>query len=624
MVQRSGAGERLELVLTGWGRLGEALASHEGGEVRVFGGIPGEVVVAEVIRRRHDYVSATVVDVLEASPYRVAPPCPHFGACTGCQWEHVEYEHQIDLKRQTVVDALDRAGGFGSPAVSPTLPSPQRYGYRNHARFTVGRRKGELGFVNRDSRRFVLIDHCMLMDPWINSALEGLQGKCRETSQLSIRYGVNTGDFLVQPALKNEGVEMPTGQKHYMESIGGREFRIASPSFFQVNTRQAECMAELVKEELMLSGTETVVDAYAGVGSFAILLAPHAGKVIAIEESTSAVDDATANAEGVSGIEFLRGKTEDVLAQIDERPYAVVLDPPRAGCHPEALEALVRLAPDRVVYVSCEPETLARDLKTLLEGPFRLEKLLPIDMFPQTHHVECLATLSRIGSGAEKGTHRVSQGRTPVAEVVLASTSPRRRELMERSGIRFRVETPNVSEAPTMDETPRETAERLALAKALNVAKGLSERLVVGADSLVVCDGEALGKPADYAEATEMLRRLRGREHQVVTGVAVADAGTGRQRVVSRQSSVTMRAYSDEEIDAYVSSGEPMDKAGAYAVQDVGFHPAERVNGCYNNVVGLPLCSVVDLLKDAGYEDATGDVLRIPPECSACDPTSSS
>ena len=398
MVQQNTKAERLRLTVEGWGRLGEGSARHDGQEVVVFGGIPGEEVVAEVVKRRRDYIAARVVEVLSPSPHRVEPPCPYFGACTGCQWQHVEYGHQLEVKRKMVADALTSVGGFDSPPVSATVESPERYGYRNHARFTVGRKYGDLGFVNRESRRFVPVSECLLMHPWINGSLEQLRGKCTETSQLSLRYGVNTGDYVIQPSLKSRDVPLPSGQRHYVESLGGKEFRVAASSFFQVNTRQAATLVELVKEGLQLSGEELLVDAYAGVGTFAILLAPYAGRVVAIEESASAVQDAMFNAGGVDRIQFLEGKAEEVLANLEQRPDALILDPPRVGCNREALEAVVRLGPRRVVYVSCDPETLARDLKVLCEGPFRLERVQPVDMFPQTHHVECVATLSREGA----------------------------------------------------------------------------------------------------------------------------------------------------------------------------------------------------------------------------------
>lgn len=619
MTLHDGKGERFRLFLEGWGKTGETLAHHEGQQVQVFGGMPGEEVLVQEIRHRPGYIAAQVIEVLTSSPYRVSPPCPYFGPCTGCQWQHIDYQHQLRLKRQMVLDALGAVDGFDPSLVRDTLHAPEEYGYRNHARFTVGRRKGELGFVNRETRRFIPVQKCLLMHSWINEALAQLQGRCSETSQLSLRYGMATGDFLIQPKLANQEVPLPSGQKHYRELLDGKAFRIASSSFFQVNTRQAERMVELVKEGLALSGKEVVVDAYAGVGTFAISLAPHAAEVIAIEESTSAVKDAVSNAEGVDGVRFLVGKTEDVLADIEDRPHGVVLDPPRAGCQQRALDALLRLAPRRVVYVSCDPETLARDLEILCRETFRLERVQPIDMFPQTHHVECIATLSFREHISPDGNIRSLGMKTPHVDerrIVLASTSPRRRELMSSLGLEVEVTPPSVSETVEVGEGPDEMVKRLALSKAGSVARSLERGLVVGADTVVVLDDQVLGKPADPEQAREMLRRLRGRQHRVLTGVAVADASSSRVHVSSQVSTVTMREYSEGEIDSYVASGEPMDKAGAYGVQDPAFRPVERLEGCYANVVGLPVCLLVELLEGAGIGFDHG--VRVPDGCSQC------
>ena len=203
-------------------------------------------------------------------------------------------------------------------------------------------------------------------------------------------------------------------------------------------------------------------------------------------------------------------------------------------------------------------------------------------------------------------------------ELVLASTSPRRRELLSCLGIDFRVVPPSTLENMLPDETPREMVERLALSKAMSVARSLSGGLVIGADSVVVLDGRALGKPVDDAQAREMLRSLRGREHQVMTGLALVDAANRDTRVTSESSLVTMRDYSDDQLDAYVASGEPMDKAGAYAVQDRVFRPAEQLEGCYTNVMGLPLCSLVNMIQDAGLEVRSGQYVQITRECSQC------
>ena len=250
-----------------------------------------------------------------------------------------------------------------------------------------------LGFINRITRRFVEVEECLLMHPWINRALQKLQGKAGETTQLSIRYGANTGDWLIQPTMHSPDIPLPTGQTHYWEQLHGNRLRIASPSFAQVNTPQAECLAALVGERLQLTGTELLIDAYAGVGTFAVLLADSARHVIAIEESSAAVDDASVNVEGIENLEFVCSRTEDYLDSLAEPPDAVILDPPRVGCHPATLDALIRRKPKRTVYVSCDPDTLARDLAKLVAGGFSIVTVEPMDMFPQTYHTECVVTI---------------------------------------------------------------------------------------------------------------------------------------------------------------------------------------------------------------------------------------
>lgn len=589
-------GRKLRLRPDSWGRLGEATAVVEGHRVFVFGAIPGEEVLAEVFRERRRYVAARVLEVLEPSPHRVDSPCPYFGPCTGCQWQHVDYDAQLQYKSDAVVDALHRVGGFSNPPMKPMVPSPDQFGYRNHARFTIGK-EGSLGFVNRETRQHVTVDNCLLMDPGVNGVLKQLQGHCAETTQLSVRWGVNTGDYLVQPTLKEAEVPAATGQKRYVETVHGRTFRIASPSFFQVNIRQLEAMVDLVKEGLKLSGKETLVDAYAGVGTFALLLAPYAKRIIAIEDSPAAVEDARANAEGLPNVEFVLGRTEQVLPELGKSPDGVILDPSRKGCHPSALKALTELKPRRVVYVSCDPATLARDLKVLCRDVFLLESVSPVDMFPQTHHVECIAVLTL---------------RRPLDGLTLASSSPRRRELLTTLEAPFEASNPDVVETIKDEESPEDTVLRLALTKAQAVAEKRPNRPVVGADTLVVLDGQALGKPADAAQARQMLMSLRGRVHHVLTGVAVIDGATGNARTALCESRVLMRNYSAAEIDRYIASGSPFDKAGGYGVQDRTLNPVSHVDGCRANVIGLPLCTMTRLIKESGFNVES---LSLPAEC---------
>lgn len=390
------------LSLQEMGPLGDTLAILNKETVNVFGGISGEYVVARIVRyqrRRKSHVSAIVSQVIQASPHRVTPPCPYFGPCTGCQWQHISYEHQLELKRAAVLTEINRFPELKHVPVANTVPSSQMFGYRNHARFTV-RRQGSLGFNNRITRHFVPVDECMIMDPRINKALGKLQGKCEETTNISIRLGTNTGDLLIQPTLQNPLIPLSSGQPHYEEKLWNNILQVSSPSFFQVNTLQAERLVEIVRDRLQLNETHNLIDAYAGVGTFAILLAPYVAKIFAIEESKAAVKDAVINAAGIKNLQFCLGKTETILSTMDKRPDAVILDPPRLGCQPAALKALANLAPTRVVYVSCDPVSLAQNLHVLTRLGFSVDAVEPVDMFPQTHHVECIASLKFHGQAS--------------------------------------------------------------------------------------------------------------------------------------------------------------------------------------------------------------------------------
>ncbi|MCH7842863.1 MAG: 23S rRNA (uracil(1939)-C(5))-methyltransferase RlmD [Chloroflexi bacterium] len=592
-------GDRVTLLLTSWGRLGEAMAEFDGRNVFVAGGIPGERVVAEVVKVHRKYVSAKVVEVLEASPDRVEPPCPYYGVCTGCQWQHLSYDAQLKTKREKVTDALRRVGGLEDPPVSEVIPSPDQYGYRNHARFTINR-EGALGFVNRETRQFLRIEKCLLMHDGVNTLLEGLQDRCGETTQLSIRAGKYSGDYLIQPYLVHPDIKVPTGQKRYTESVDGRNFDVSSPSFFQVNVDQAAAAANLVRDRLHLTPDDVLLDAYTGVGTFAILLAPSVKQVIAVEESSAAVADAKQNAGELQNLDFILGRTEDVLRNLPVKPDVVVLDPPRSGCQPRALESLIELAPSRVAYISCDAETLGRDLKILCQGGYRLDEVAPLDMFPQTHHVECVAFLSWDESSRESGSDS-----TP-ASLTLASASPRRRELMDTLGLEFTVTPADLTEEPIPGESPQDMVRRLSQEKAQAVAATVDTGLVIGADSTVVFEGQAVGKPVDDDDARRMLRQLSGTTHHVSTGLTVVDAASGRTLSDAMTSQITLRELSEQEIEASIASGVPRDKAGAYAVQDTELRPAADWEGCYNNIVGLPICRLIEMLRELEYRFPEG------------------
>ena len=556
-------------------------------------GIAGEQVVVEVREEHPSYVVAEVVEVLRRSPQRVEPRCPHFGACGGCQLQHISYEEQGRIKQGVLTDQLRRIGHIVEPPISPILAAENPWNYRNNARFTV-RREGVTGFTHWHTHRFTPIDECLIMDTRINHIKHKLDGALTNRErQLAVRIGHNTGDTLVHPALNGRGDErdVETGQQSYEERLFNVPFRVSAASFFQVNTAQAERMMALVRDRLQPTPSDTVVDAYAGVGTIAALIAPMVERVIAIEESAAAVRDADVNLAPFPNVEMVLAKTEEALPELNERVDAVILDPPRAGCYPEVIDALRRLQPRRVVYVSCDPATLARDLNRLILGGYMPTDVTPVDMFPHTYHIESVSTLERM----------------PTDGFILASTSARRREILTHQNIPFAALAPasnieNSTDSVIPSSNPITYAENLALQKAQSMATESATVPIVGADTVVVApDGSILNKPQDADEARRMLRTLREGEHQVITAIAVIPSGENPIPIVGHEITVgRMRDYTDAEIEDYIATGDPFDKAGAYGIQHPEFRPVAELNGCYLNVVGLPLCLLHRLLEQTG------------------------
>lgn len=393
-------GDVVTVALEQLATLGAACGHYQCVDVFAGGGIVGETARVRVERARPHYLAGWVEDVVSPAPQRVAPACPLFGQCGGCQYQHITYAQQLEIKRWLVAAYLARAD-LACPPVLPTLPAPNPWRYRNHVRFTVNR-EGELGFTRRGGRRFLRVDDCLITHPWITQQMCQLQGRCRGIRQVALRYGERTGEYLVHPNLAERGIEvgLASGQPYYHDRLLGASFRVSGPSFFQVHNAQAERLVELVREGLAPQGRETVLDAYAGVGVFAVLLAPLARRAVAIEIGASALADARANAAaaGLDNLDLVEAPVERALPELaaaGTRAEAVVLDPPRAGCCPAVLEGVAALGAERLAYVSCNPATLARDLARLCHLGFRLRSIQPVDMFPQTHHVECVALLER-------------------------------------------------------------------------------------------------------------------------------------------------------------------------------------------------------------------------------------
>jgi 23S rRNA (uracil1939-C5)-methyltransferase len=374
--------------------------------------LPGERVRVELTDDRGRFAFARVVEVLDESPDRVAAQCPHFGhsGCGGCQWQHISYRAQPRLKAEVLVDQLARIGGVECAPVAPALADRSGWGYRNRARFHAAP-GGGLGFLAAADDGVIEISSCAILEAGLQSLYSALDLDLDGLLNLTLRTGAATGDRMLvfemegdlPPALE---VDLPVscvlllsegrhvnlvGSNHLTERVGGHKYRVSAPAFFQVNTPQAELLVRVVLDQLDLRGSETVVDTFCGVGLFTTHLAETASLVIAIEADTTAVDDLVHNTALYDNVETIEGPVEAVLPDLSEVIDSVVVDPPRAGLGRRALDALVAHRPGRIVYVSCDPATLARDAKRLRGAGYKLQQVQPIDMFPQTYHVESVS-----------------------------------------------------------------------------------------------------------------------------------------------------------------------------------------------------------------------------------------
>ncbi len=401
-------GAIIELTVGDLAHGGAAVARHGVFVVFVAGAAPGERVRARVTDVRRTFARAVVEDVLEASPDRVAPPCPYFGACGGCQWQFLAYPAQLAAKQCILRDQLRRALRLDDRALARILRAPigmrDPWTYRNVVSVTPDA-DGKPAFRHLHSHTPVAVTHCPISLPAISAALANLTESGIE-AETTIRVG-DDGDVAINADDAPRAVTL---------SLLGQEFRVGGDSFFQVNTKpeqrrdlaavspsigqsphsMADILARCVLDALALTGRETIVDAYAGVGTFAILAARRAHRVIAVEEVAAAATDARHNARaaGRDNVLVHARKAERFLPTLDRQVDAVVLDPPRAGCAPPVLDALLRLKPQRIVYVSCDPATLARDLAVLMGG-YALASVQLLDLFPQTFHLEAVAVLER-------------------------------------------------------------------------------------------------------------------------------------------------------------------------------------------------------------------------------------
>ncbi len=408
--------EVVEVQLTAMAHGGMALGRHRGQVVFVPYAIPGETVRAEIVEARAQWARAHLVQVLNPSPHRVEPPCPYFGPgrCGGCHLQHIAYEAQVEFKRQVVADQLARLGGLRAAPVADPIGAAEPWSYRNHVQFSVTP-EGRLGFLATDSHSVIPVEECLLLDPLLDDLWAALDMEWPQLHRLSLRCGSATGDLMALFELDHYEdfdivVDFPVscallladgevvvlmGHAYLIEHVAGRDYRISAGSFFQVNTAGAEALVALVRDFLAPTGDETLLDLYCGVGLFGLALAGEVGRVVGVESASSAAADFRHNAQGMAHVTLIEGRVEDALPGLRGPADLVVLDPPRAGAGKRVAGEIARLSPRRIAYVSCDPATLARDAQHLTGAGYRLVQVQPVDLFPQTYHIESVALFGK-------------------------------------------------------------------------------------------------------------------------------------------------------------------------------------------------------------------------------------
>ncbi|GAB4386301.1 MAG: 23S rRNA (uracil(1939)-C(5))-methyltransferase RlmD [Elainellaceae cyanobacterium] len=452
-------GALVELEIIDLNHQGEGVGRSQGKVIFVPDSVPGDRLLVRLVQVKPQYAQGKLHTILEASPHRIRPRCIVADKCGGCQWQHIDYDYQRQAKRNLIIQDLQRIGGFENPSVDPVLwnedvpegSPPADLAYRNKATYPLSRSatgQVQAGYYRKGSHQLVNLNQCPIQDQRLNPILVEVkqdlqqrgwsiynetqrQGKLRH---LGLRIGRHTGEMLITlistsdklPGLEEQaqtwldrypqlvgvclnlnpqhtnvifGAETRclAGRPYLCEEFARLQFQIHPTTFFQVNTEQAEALLNMIATELDLKGNETLLDAYCGVGTLTLPLAKQAQQAIGIEVQPEAIAQAQINARlnGITNAKFHIGTVEAILPKLEVQPDVVLVDPPRKGCDRTVIEQLLQIQPDRIVYVSCNPATLARDLK-LLSTSYQLLRVQPADFFPQTAHVECAAFLKRV------------------------------------------------------------------------------------------------------------------------------------------------------------------------------------------------------------------------------------
>ncbi len=377
--------------------------------------LPGETARIRLTEEKRGYARGALVEILQPSPERILPRCAHFGACGGCHYQHLPYAAQLRAKAEILKDQLVRIGGLADPPLGEPVPAPEPWNYRNHVQFHLTP-AGRLGYHAARSDEVIAIEECHLPAPPLNEIWPLLDVEpLPDLERISLRLGAEDDVLLAlesrdpePPAfsldlpisavhLGPEGPRVLSGFDYLVIEVLGRAFRVSAEAFFQVNTPLAGAQVTHILDHLSLSPADSVLDVYCGVGLFSAFLAPRVGRLVGIEASPWAGDDFALNLDEFDHVELYQALAEEVIPYLDLKPEVAVVDPPRSGLGRPVLDGLIGMGPAMLVYVSCDPATLARDARRLLAAGYTPTRITPFDLFPQTYHIESVSFWQKAG-----------------------------------------------------------------------------------------------------------------------------------------------------------------------------------------------------------------------------------
>ncbi len=445
--------EYIDVVFEDLTHEGAGVAKVNGYPIFVQYGLPGEEAKIKVIKVKKNFAYGRLIELYKESPYRQEAPCPVYKQCGGCQLQHLSYEGQLKAKEKQVRDVMQRIGGLQDVTIHPVLGMEKPWLYRNKAQVPIGEQEGGLvaGFYRQNTHEIIDMEKCLIQAEENDALIQEVKSICSKYGvqayneerhkgtlrHIMARYGQVTGEVMlvfitrteelphkkaiieevtakfpnVKSIVQNvnekrtnvifgEKTKVLYGSEYIYDYIGDIKFAISARSFYQVNPTQTKVLYDKALEYAGLMGEESVIDAYCGIGTISLFLAQKAKKVYGVEIIPEAIEDANRNAElnGITNVEFEVGEAEKVIPAWYKKGIqadVIVVDPPRKGCDEALLNTIIAMKPKRVVYVSCNPATLARDLRILEDGGFKTKEIQPVDMFPQTMHCEAVALIER-------------------------------------------------------------------------------------------------------------------------------------------------------------------------------------------------------------------------------------